>query len=366
MRVSGVLVLMIVLCAGVLTAHAQTDAAVEVPDLTGLSVSQAAAALNTAGLVLGQQTVVAPGEAPDQTPGGVIGQSVAAGSSVTPGTAVDITVVRAPNMRLIYGETFLTLVNPTDAPADLRALTFAASNGAASLAAGSLIGGLAPGNCLQVWSVSRTGPQPMAECAGIERWQSTTNPQLHFWTTANNVQQFSVLQDGAPLATCPAAPVGSDASPQMCDFYYSGGGASSDLVEFLYFVYTPEAIALINISDSGWMPTDATNIYNHNPQISIPGVPLRFGDPVEVFPETFRRRVGNTQRLAPGQCLVITTAPTQADASPEDCHVVAQRDLQPNVAFWLADFEVEGVTTGIRATCPAATAEQVTVCIVPR
>src|SRR5690606_33014758 len=281
-------IVFILLFAGALTAHAQTGDEVEVPDLTGMSVSQAAAALNTAGLVLGQQTVVAPGQAPDETPGGVIGQSVTAGTSVAPGTAVDLTVVRAPNMRLVYGETFLTLVNTTDTPADLRALTFADSGGAASLAAGSLLGALGPGNCLQVWSVPRSGPQGMAGCAGIERWQSSTNPQMHFWTAANNVQQFSALQDGAPLATCPAAPAGSDTAPLTCDFYYSGGGQSSDVVEFLYFAYTPEAIALVNISDDGWMPTDTTTLYNYNPQISSPGLPLRFGDPVDVFPESFR------------------------------------------------------------------------------
>lgn len=356
--------LLLVISLGTSTAQAQTTDVI-VPDLTGLNVPQAAAALNAAGLLLGDEISLPWAQTDVLPPGSVSAQSVAAGTTIPAGSAVSVSVLRAPNLRLIYGETYLTLLNPTGETADLRRLSFAGTGSTTFFAATRLASDLRASACVQVWSVARLGPQRLAGCEVIQRWQTTNNRQEHFWTAANGVQEFAVLDDGVPQATCPAAPVGSDASPLQCDFYYSGAEAATTLTDYLYFSYTPDAIALINISEDRWMPTGETPLYNYHPQITVPGAELRFGDP-ELFPEQFRRGPGEIERLAPGQCLVMTTAPSEVGAAPEPCTVVAQRDLSPQVAFWLADFEVEGVTTGARATCPAATPEQVTVCIVPR
>jgi beta-lactam-binding protein with PASTA domain len=88
------------------------DQTATVPDITGLPVPQAVAALNRSGLVLGTQT---PFEGTtDQALGSIVSQSVAAGSTATYGSAVDITLVQAPNARLIYDDNDITLVNLTE------------------------------------------------------------------------------------------------------------------------------------------------------------------------------------------------------------------------------------------------------------
>ena len=73
-----------------------------VPDLTGMNVPAAAAALNRLGLALGTETGVAWSEGAAGAPNTIIGQSVPAGQPVTPGAAVDIIVARELNALLIY------------------------------------------------------------------------------------------------------------------------------------------------------------------------------------------------------------------------------------------------------------------------
>lgn len=359
------LVLLLVLIAIVaFPVQAQESEAV-VPDLTGLNVPQAAAALNGAGLLLGEQFSLPWTQDSGLPENGVNAQSIAAGTSVPMGTAVSVTVLRAPNMRLIYTDTSATLLNMSDAPADLSRLTFADASDATSFAPARLIAELRPQGCLQLWSVARSGPSRLADCEYIQRWQVTSNRADHFWTASNGIQDLIVLEDGAVLTSCPASPAGNEASPLLCDFFYSSAGVSEALTEYLYFAYTPEALAIVNVSQDRWMSTVINPIYNYNPALAIPGSALRAGDP-ELWPEEFRRSPGEIARLAPGQCLVMTSAPTEADASPEPCQIVAQRDLNPDVAFWLFDFQVESTVDGTRAACPAAVAGLPTVCIVPR
>jgi hypothetical protein len=109
------------------------------------------------------------------------------------------------------------------------------------------------------------------------------------------------------------------------------------------------------------MPTGALQLYNYNPNIAVPGASLRYGDPaVYGNPDL----VGEVSRLAPGQCLVMSTD-TSAQA-PEECSVIARLDTAASVAFWLADFEIEGANSSQRYTCPAAVEGRLTVCIMPQ
>ena len=356
--------LIIALCLSNLPSSAQSSDVV-VPDLRGLSVPQAAAALNAADLELGGQAPLGWTLDSGLAQNSVSQQSIAAGSSVAPGTGISVVVLRAPNMQLIYDDNDLTLLNMSDENADLSRLSFADENNAAFFAATRLSSDLRPRQCLQLWSIGRNGPKGIPECEFIQSWLSTRNSNEHFWTQSNGIEKFAVLGDGVSQVSCPAAGPGTENNPVRCEFFYEGAGEGSTTAEYIYFAYTLEAIAIINMSPDRWMLTNDTSIFNFNPAISNPGAELRFGDP-QLMREEFRRSRGNIQRLAPGQCIVFTSSTSEADAPPQPCTVVAQRTLNPDVAFWLADFQIQSSTTGQRLGCPAAIAERPTLCILPR
>lgn len=351
--------------AGLLPASAQNGEVV-VPDLFGMNVPQAAAALNEVGLTFGEQLAAGWTEDSGTAPNTVGAQSTAFGTTVPAGTAISLLVLRDANMRVIYDDNDLTLVNLSGAAADLTRLSFASTDGSASFAATRLSSDLRPAACVQVWSIARGGAKSLPECEVIQRWLSTGNRAEYFWTAVNGIQEFTILDEGVPLVNCPAAPVGTEGNPFICEFYYAGADdGGSSLTEYLYFAYTAEAIALINVSEDRWMPTASTPIYNYNPGLTMAGLELYFGDPT-LFGDPHRRRAGSMSLLAPGQCLVLTNGLITADAAPQPCHVIAQRELGSDVAFWLADFEIESVTSDTRQRCPAAVPDQPTLCVVPR
>ncbi len=72
---------------------AEAPPAVQVPDLTGLSVAEAEAALSEAGLVLGEQSQTPSGTMPA---GLILGQNLQAGEEVSGGSSVDVTVSSGP------------------------------------------------------------------------------------------------------------------------------------------------------------------------------------------------------------------------------------------------------------------------------
>jgi hypothetical protein len=336
------------------------DQTVTVPDLTGLTVPQAVATLNHSGFNLGTQT---PFEGTtDQPPNSVVSQSLAAGTTASYGTAIDITLVQPSNARLVYDDNDLTLVNLTDQVLNIADVVFASTEGATTSYAPA-IASLAPKQCMQLWSIARSGgPKETAGCEDIN-WRSTQIKEFHFWTQANGVTRFTVKQGGVERTVCEAAAVGTQDSPLTCEFYLAGGGAGSEVAPFLAFAYKTDAVALINLTDNQWMPTNDSTIYNFNPAISTPGAGLKMGDP-ELMREEFRKMLGDITRLAPGQCVVLTA--TDSAQSPQGCDVIVQRTLSPDVAFWVAPFEIDSVTMGKRYKCPAATPDKLTRCIVPR
>ena len=363
MRCRVLWLLLIAVCLGGMPLQAQ-DNVVVVPDLFGMNVPQAAAALNAAGLVIGEQLTQNWTEASGMPPESIIAQGAEAGATLAAGSAVNVIVLRTANMRVIYDDNDFTLLNLNAVPGDVARLSFTANNNPASFVATRLTGALSAGECIQIWSIPRSSPKSLDECGSIQRWVSTMNPGEHFWTAANGVETFNVVQDGVTVHTCPAAPVGSEGNVLRCDFFIGSADGSGGVTEYLYFAYTAQAIALINPSENQWMAT-ANTLYNYNPSVSIPGVGLQFDDP-NLFSDGTRRRPGSIQQLAPGQCLVMTAGTIAADASPQPCHVIAQFPVDPNLAFWLADFEVESVNLAGRRVCPAAIADRMTICVVPR
>ncbi len=327
-----------------------------VPDLTGLSVPEATAALNRVGLALGAQTGELWSAESGLEQNRIQAQTVAPGTSVAAGSAVDVTVLRTPNVVLIYDDNDLTLVNQSGTQLPLQGLTFIAQDGnGASFNAARWSGAVRADQCTQIWSIGRNGPKGIDECRLIQNWLVTTNGSEHFWTGAGGTTQFTVIQNGIEMASCAVA------NPGRCEFYVSVGGAGDGVTEYVYFAYTPEVLAIINTSQDRWMPIESLVIRNN--YVTPLGAPVPVGDP-SLFgnPQT----VANIRRLAPNQCLLFTNSTPDAQNPPQPCDVVARLDVGTNLIFWGADFPVESITDDQERSCPAATPGKLTLCILPR
>lgn len=333
-----------------------------VPDLTGLNIPEAAARLNEAGFRLGSQ-IASPQADSSATPGSIINQSIPAGMTADAGIPIDVTVLSNARMSLIYDDNDLTVINQAGGSISLNGLVFSSTDGTRRFIATEWLTTLENDDCTQIWSISRREPKPINGCDSIF-WLTTNNPNNHFWTQTSGVTQFTVTQNGQVLATCDAAPVNSQNSPTECEFFVVNTAVTADNTPYIYFAYTQDRFTVINTSQSAWMPLTETPIYNFNPQLSNLGVSLSLGD-ATLFrnPDT----VADVNRLAPGQCLMLTIAPLTNADTPQDCWLIAQRELDPSVAFWLAAFELDSPQslTG-RATCPAADEERLIQCVMPR
>lgn len=338
------------------------DNQVAVPDLTGLPLPQAAALMNNAGINLGTELALdwdATSTLPENT---IADQSIAAGTMVERGTSVDVSVLRTPNMVLIYDDNDLTLVNTTANTADLTALRFAATAGSpASFAASRWASNVGENRCTQVWAIPRNQSKKLSECEDIQHWLTTNTTGEHFWTQTTGVQEFAVIDNGIQRTACPAAPPESQDSPLRCSFYFDGANAGQNDTFFYYFAYTTEAIVLLNPTEDKWMPTDRSTIYSAN----AAAAPIVLGD-IVTWGENFSVPVGDLTRLAPSQCLVMTTASAMDAPLPEACNPIAQQAQGAQSSFWLTDFEIESANSGQLHKCPAATEGRVTRCIIPQ
>lgn len=335
---------------------------VAVPTLVGLNVPQAAAVLNRLGLRLGSPGAILWDASSGLEQNTIGTQSVAPGAAVEPGTAIDVMVHRKPNIALIYDDNDLTVVNLSGAALNIAGLTMTAIEGTpSSFAASRWAGTLEPGRCGQVWSIVRSAPKDVEGCAATF-WLTTNNAQEHFWTTANGVARFSVLDNGVERAICQAADPGTQDQPLRCEAYVSGGADPDEMTPYVYFAYTTDAFTLMNSTSDKWMPTSQTVVLNYNPGLAIPGVAVMLGDPALYGNPAI---MGDISLLAPGQCLLLTSDNPEA-RPPERCDPIARLDLTSSVAFWLAPFEITGAADDETRSCPAAVAERIMVCVMPR
>jgi hypothetical protein len=344
-------------------ALAQGDQ-VTVPDVTGLSVPAAAALLNQNGMALGNQYGELWTVASSQPANTIGAQSLAPGSTVDWGTALDVTVLRSPNMLLIYDAESITLINQADVPVNLQGLTFNAEDGntPATFPAANWMGTLdGSAQCAQLWAVPQKQPQRPAECVGIQRWLSTVNAGVHFWTGLNGVTRFNVVYDGVERAVCEGAAPGQGS--KQCAFYLPIEAGAGDVTAYIYLAYVTDRLIVLNQSGDKWMPLAQTIIHNYNPNVSVPGAGVNVGDPALFHSPQI---VADIRQLAPGQCLLFTNGSPDASSPPQPCNVVARLDINAQLIFWAAEFEVESVTDGQRHKCPAATADKMTICVVPR
>jgi hypothetical protein len=327
-----------------------------VPDVTGLTVPVAAAELNRVGIAIGQEI----GE-PWSLESGLIRnavaeQSIAPGTAVEPGTRIDLTVMRSPNITLIYDDNDLTLVNQAGSAIDLTGIFFQALDGNQATFAASRWGReLRENRCAQSWSVNRNGPKGLDECDYIEHWLTTNNGAEHFWTGAGGTTQFSVTQGGIERAVCPVA------NPGRCEFYLPAA-STGDMTEYVYFAYTSDRLAIINNSEDKWMSLADLDLINNYAEPAgttvAPANPTLYG--------STRNPAANLNRLAPGQCIFFTDSSPAAQTPPQPCDVVARLDVGPSVIFWGAEFPVDSVSDDQPHSCPVAQPERLILCILPR
>lgn len=334
------------------TTYAQES---QVPNLVGLNIPQAAAALHQVGLRLGTQTVQILTPQDTQPSGSVLAQSIASGELVASGAAVNVTVLQAANVRLVYDDNDLTLVNETGAALNLRTFSFRHVDGSRQFPASRWRATLPNGDCGQVWSVPRGASKPIDGCDSIY-WQTTNNNAFHFWTPSSGGESFGVVQNDTEIASCPIAQPNSQDNPTVCAFFVNVGRAIP-LAEFVYYAYTTDRLAVMNVTSDKWMPLGATVIV-------APGLELNLGDEALFGTPDI---VASVRRLAPGQCTMLTAAPLTDATSPQDCSLIAQVAVNAERVFWTRDFDVRSATRDDELnTCPAATPDMVTLCIVPR
>jgi hypothetical protein len=321
--------------------HAQTA----VPALIGLSVPEAAAQLNRAGLRLGEVGWVDWSENTQTLPNTVESQSIAAGETVEPGAAVEITVWRAEKAVVIFDDNDITLINPNSVELSLRRVWFRSLDGEqlTEFDATEWANRLRPNECLQLWSVERVAGKEVEGCPGTTRWISRTVPGAHFWTGANGTTEFEVVQDRVQRGVC-------EIDAGRCEFYLAPsttrGGISPDVSEYVYLRYTTDWLQLYNRAADRWLPAA---------DLKIGSIDVGW---VEQY--TIRMEVASPVLLAPGQCLIWSN---DSSAQGEACDVVAAATTE---VFWTAPFNVESAVNGMARACPAAEAGAVTVCLLPR
>lgn len=323
-----------------------------VPDVRGLSVPAAAARLNAAGLALGTQTTLPVPAEGGVTLGTVGSQGFDPGQLVGAEASVDVGVYRNPNASVIYDDNDLTLVNRSTGWLNLNGVSFQGMDGsAANFAAVRWADGLRPGQCAQVWSVSRNGPKGLDECSAIQNWLWTGNTAEHFWIGS----RFQVIQNGRIQAECAVS------QPGRCDFFLEGGSSTGDTLEYIYFAYTAERLVVLNPSSDQWMNVEGFTLYNNYPENR--GFPLTLSD-ANLY--NFVLSVARLGQLAPGQCISFTNQQPQAAETPQPCQVIAELGIGPGLIFWGAAFEFVSSVDGQRRSCPAGLPDKLTVCIMPR
>lgn len=352
------LVLLLCLALGTSFSAAQDDTeAITVPDIIGLPLPEAAATLNSAGLRLGTQMALGWTEDAGLPQNTISEQSIAPNETVTFGTSVDVTILRENNVRLLYDDNDITLINEGGGNINVSAITFNAIEGTEASFGGSQWNTiLESADCAQLWSVNTRAAKDVPGCTGSTVWRSTNNPGAHFWTATSGAVRFVVLQDGMQRATCEAAPVGLNPdTPFECAFFLadSGGG---DTTNYVYLAYTTNRWVILNNSPSTWMPLDDVRFSNSetNPGGSIADTPFD-------NPETI---IGDVTRLAPNQCIFVRTIEAE-DAPPQPCDVIATATITPEQVTWNAALFIQS-SVGNDFDCPPATADRLTVCIMPR
>lgn len=334
---------------------------ISVPNLSGLTPPQAAAALNAARLQLGGVSSVTA--SPLLLAGAVAGQFPTAGSPAAPGTPVDVVIAYAANIRLIYDNNDLTIINIGTQPIDVRTLDLQASDAVPVSFDGQRWGRqIEPSDCVQVWATRRTRPKSLAECRRIEAWLSTTDTNQHVWKASSGVTRFNVRQDGILRGECPAASPGSGENPLVCEIYLEQN-QPAPVWPFVYFAYTRDTLVVHNTSGDSWMRLNIAVTPASGGAISLNDLALyQAVDGLVVSVNNDGTPI--IRQLAPGQCVRFRSVSTAPGAMPEPCLMFADA-LVDGVPFWNTSFTIQD-NSGDKQVCSAAAPDMVTTCRVLR
>ncbi len=321
---------------------AQDNSVTTIPDVTGRPVPQAAAALNRAGFRLGTQTFT---DSEVSAINSVSAQSPTAGESAEAGAAVNLTVQRAFNTRLVWDENDFTLINESIGELRLDNVRFEKHSEIHSVFDGRWSERtINSGYCAQIWTEPVRGAKDVLGCnsARSTLWLTTANTEEHFWL-GGDATAFTIRQDLIPRGLCEVALL-------ECRLYLAPGIVAPDVTEYFYFVYTPEQFLVINQSIDRWMPTY---------QLTINGYAL--GSPVNY---DLTNVIGDVFLLAPEQCLQFVPTVLDETTLSEPCDLIAS--TATDTLFWASGFELISPSDGETRTCPPPISGQLTICLLPR
>lgn len=328
-----------------------------VPDVTGMTIAAATAVLNASGFSVGAQYSVPAAEG--QRRDAITGQMPAPGTYAEVGSSIDLIVARKPNARLIYDNNDLTLVNLSEEPLPLGTLVFAGDGGA--VFRGDRWGRtLSEGECVQIWSVTRSKPKGVEGCVRIVSWLTTNDTTQHVWTQGSG-ERFTIFSGNQPQAECMTAQRGTQNSPAACEFY-APSAASGPYIPYIYLAYTTDGLVVRNPSETTWLRLS-------NEIVTATGKAIRLQqasqyDSVSSFVlTTSDNGTPQVRQLAPSQCVRFRAVGAPDDAYPEPCSLVADRVTDE--PFWQTAFSVRS-RDGKAHACDPAVPGRVVVCVAPR
>jgi hypothetical protein len=343
---------------GFIRSNAQDDAIV-VPDVSGLSPAQAAAELNRVGLLLGTINYANPVPADEIDPEYIIvAQSPEASESVDAGTSVAVTL-NFYNVLLRYDGNEFHLINRSGVDISLYNLSFETDTRRFEARRWGDLS--VKGNCVQVWAIEIDVARPYEpqECTFVQGGVgilSSIAENQQFWLDSE-AETFQVIQNGRIRGICPIATDSAENAPEdTCEVWLASNQLPEDITEYLYFVYDAHNFYVQNRSESQWMPLASIAIADTPRSL----VETRFFD--------FEPR-GNTDFLAPSQCLLITDGtPLAENAEPiAACDVIVQSTYTSADRFWLDGFSITGVLDiPSQRACPAVAGDERSICLLPR
>jgi hypothetical protein len=341
-------VLLILLCFLVLPVIAQDSTASQtptMPDLTGLTAPQAHALLFEHGLVLDPLIVASSsGEGVENT---IIDQSLAPGESYSIGAVISVTVLRQPNIRLVWNiedhnNNSFTLVNLADYEINIEHLLFETADGSRRFQSALWPNFLRVEQCVQLWTYqeelgSRVGVDDcrILQGGGI---LPVLNEVQQFWRSEGS---FYVVQEGLRRGECQIA-------AGICELWISPSAITEEFSPNVFLIYNQNQLIIHNRSSKQWLPLNQIAI-NDSAVLSDEREwdSLRFGQDMPF--------------LAPNHCVRFGSA-----SSPlTDCVEVAVRETTE--LFWRESFTVHSLrNSDISKTCPAALGDEATICLLLR